>query len=357
MPRGLDVGKAPRDILYLDNKSIVEEFLMALLAAGASPETVKSYRAALMDFIEFLGDKPLREVTLSDVNKWRLTRLEKGFRRPRSSDRRAWLTTLHYYTLFLRRFFEWLGLNIRVPVTRRPVRRIDALRDEEVERLLKACRDALDVVIIRLLIDTGMRSRELLGLRVDDIDFDNNEIIVREAKYGRERRVLVTRETMEVLRSWIKLKGLKPGDRVIPLTYSGLYKRIKRLAKRAGIDVSKLRPHVLRHTFATRALRRGMSLPALQRLLGHTDIKTTQVYTHLTLEDIRREYAKLEENPSPGADRAVAGGTGVSSPGVLELRFCPRCGREWVQGARFCPFCGFDSASIFGARERSEAIV
>lgn len=338
MPRSLDVGRAPRDILYLDNKSIVEEFLAALIAAGASSDTVKAYRSALMDFIEFIGDKPLREITLSDVNRWRITRLEKGFKRSKSSDKRSWLTTLHYYTLFLRRFFEWLGLGVKVPVTRKPVRRVEALRDEEVERLLRACSDPLDNVIVRLLIDTGLRSRELIGLRVEDIDFDNREIIVREAKYGRERRVLVTRETLDVLRSWVKLKRLKPGDRVIPLTYSGLYKRIKRLAKRAGISVSKLRPHVLRHTFATRALRRGVSLPALQRLLGHKDIKTTQVYTHLTLEDIRREYSKLE------------GGF----PGNTVFKYCPRCGREWVPGARFCPLCGFDSYSIGGvARENA----
>ncbi len=327
IPRGLDIGRAPPEILELDNYSIMEEFLLALASAGASDDTIKAYYSAIKDFLEFIGDRRLREVSLSDVNRWRLERLRKGFPRSRSRDRRSWMTTLHYYTLFIRRFLEWLGIELRIPLTRRPVRRVEALSEEEVSRLLASCRDLLDSVIIRLLLDTGMRSRELLGVRVGDIDFQRGEIVVREAKYGRERRVLVTRETLGVLREWVRLRGLGPGDRVIPLTYSGLYKRIKKIASRAGIDPSRLRPHVLRHTFATRALRRGMSLFALQRLLGHSDIKTTQVYTHLTLEDIRGEYEK-----------ALGGG--------VNPRYCPRCGRPVVPGARYCPYCGLDLGAL-----------
>ncbi len=335
----LDIGSAPPGVLDMDNLSIVEEFLASLEAAGASPQTVKAYRAALMDFIGFLGDKPLRETGPREYNAWRMHRLRNGFPGSRGrGGRQGRLATLHYYSLFVRRFLRWLGLGFDAPVTRRPRRRVDALSEEEVRRLLDAARDPLDMVILRLLLDTGMRSRELLGLRVGDILFDEGVIVVREAKYGGERRVLATRETLEVLRAWIRLRGLGPRDPVVPLSYSGLYKRIRRLGERAGIPREKARPHILRHTFATRALRRGMSLPAVQRLLGHSDIKVTEIYTHLTLEDIRREYRRLEDEaaapPIPAHGRAV------------EPRFCPRCGRPWVPGARFCPYCGYDSALL-----------
>ncbi|RLG80343.1 MAG: integrase [Thermoprotei archaeon] len=349
MPRGFDIGKAPKEILDLDNYNILEEFLIALASAGASDETIRAYYSAIKDFLDFLGTKRIKDVRISDVNRWRLERLRKGFNRSRSRDRRSWMTTLHYYTLFIRRFLEWLGIELSIPVTRKPASKVEALSDTEIDRLLRSCNDPLDTIIIRLLLDTGLRSRELLGIRVSDIDFEGREIIVHEAKYGRERRVLVTRETLDAIRAWIKLKGLRDDDYLIPLTYSGLYKRIKRIARRAGIDYRKIRPHVLRHTFATRALRRGMNLFALQRLLGHSDVKTTQIYTHLTIDDLKREYEKALEGNSviEGASTSVADES-------LSIRFCPSCGKQVIPGARFCPYCGFNLLVLNGNKAIEE---
>ncbi len=319
MPAKIDLGEAPEDILELDNWEIMEEFLALLEASGASSETVKAYRSAITDFLEYLGDKPLRNVRLKDIIGWRNARLKNGFRKKRSRDKKSWMVTLHYYNLFIRRFLKWLGIRILVPNVKKPPRRINVLSSDEIEKLYKAVKDPLDKIILDLLLDTGLRSRELVNLKVRDIDLNEGVIIVKEAKYGKERRVIMTRKTLEELKAWINLRNLSEDDKVIPLTYSGLYKRLKRLAKRAGIDPGKMHPHILRHTFATMAIRKGMNIFSLQRLLGHSDIKTTQVYMHLTIDDIKKEYRIVMDDTS----------------------ICPNCGRQVPLDAVFCPYCGF----------------
>ncbi len=304
-----DLGPPPDGILDKPNEEIVEEFIAALISAGASEKTAKVYRAAIMDFIEFIGNKPLREVTLDDVRRWRIDRLRNGFPRKRRhkkikdpiEERRWRQATLHYYTLLLRGFFQWLGLKVNVPVVKAPRRReVEALSEQEIQKLLDSIRDVLDLLIVGLLVETGLRAQEALELRWRDIDFNTSEIRVRAAKYGEERIVFFGPLTRYALTLWYYEKRPRTLDeKVLGISYSGLYKRLKTLAKRAGIDPRKVRPHVLRHTFATQALRKGMSLIAVQKLLGHRDVKITQVYTHLLREDIKRQYIQAFQSSTP----------------------------------------------------------
>jgi integrase/recombinase XerD len=290
----------PPRILEKSNEEVLEAFLAALAAGGASPKTVKAYRAAIADFLAFIGDKPLRDVGDADVAAWIYRRLSEGVRRPRSpgdeffKEQRERQVTMHYYTLFLRGFFEWLGLSVHVPVVKKPRgRSVEALSPAEIERLLNAVNDALDLLIVALLFETGLRAQEAVSLKLRDIDFARREIRVRNAKYGEERIVFYGALTEQALQIWLQLNpGLRPDDKLLGISYSGLYKRLKALAKRAGIDPRKVRPHVLRHTFATEALRRGVPLPVVQRLLGHRDIKVTQIYLHLVTDDVREAYQR-----------------------------------------------------------------
>lgn len=340
-----DIDPPPENILEKTNDKILEIFLNTLISAGATDKTVKSYRAAIMDFLNFIGNKPLREISISDVNKWKSYRLKKGFDREKTHDlsevRKARLTTLHYYTLFLRGFFQWLKLPVKVGIAKAPPRHmVNTLSLHEILRLLEASRDILDVVIVRFLLETGLRAEEALNVKVSDVDFERCEVKVRRGKFGSFRVVFFSKDLSELLKTWIKVKRLKREDKIIPLSYVGLWKRLKSLAKRAGINSSKVRPHVFRHTFATEALKKGMDVITLKNILGHSDVKITQIYTHLVKEDLREKYFRIFKEFIPSSNRQKS----IIKENILEnegFENCPGCKRTIPLDAIFCPYCGF----------------
>lgn len=281
----------PEDINEYTVWDALEEYLLSMEAGGASHKTIKAYRAGISDFLKFIGKKRVGEITSGDFTKWKLHRLRNGFPHG-SKDKKKIQMTLHYYSLYVRSFLKWLGIIDKAPAVSRPRgrRTLKSLSPAEVYALFQASRDILDMLIVSILFETGLRAQELLSLEIEDIDLENREIRVRGAKYGEERAVFIGPTSYAILKDYLKNAD---GPKLIPLSYSGLYKRLKTLAKRAGVDASKVRPHVLRHTFATEALKRGLNLIALQSLLGHKDIKTTQIYLHLMKEDLKKAYLKI----------------------------------------------------------------
>lgn len=293
----------PRGVRRLSLERASSLFISALRAAGASEKTLRAYHAAIKSFVAYVGPgKPVSGLSSEDYVSWLSELQQRGVRRPRGSG--STRNTIHYYALFVRKFLRWLGLDEDLPVPPRDNGRIeDVLTPGEVERLLGAVSDITDLIIVSLLFETGIRVGELLSIRIADIDLNNGTIRVR-GKYGKERIVFFGPLSRAAIEALLSQKRPGPYDRLVDLTYQAVYKRLKKLALRAGLDPRKVRPHVLRHTFATEALRRGMSLPALQRLLGHSSIRITQRYLHLVTEDLRREYYEkfaVQPGPAPAA--------------------------------------------------------
>jgi integrase/recombinase XerD len=261
-------------------------FVQLLQVSGAGRGTVKIYSTAIRDFLDFIKKDP-RTVTTQDVVNW-IYSLSSRVGKNQNVDTRGRASTIRTYVLAVRRFLKWLGVNVRPPIpkVRNPERM--ALDDKTVQLVIDSCRRTRDKAIIALLLDTGLRSSELLSLKVKDVDMTRMTIVVKETKNGEQRIVFFTPRTAELLRKYINREGLTSDQPLFNLSYQALYKLVRSIGKRVGIPW--LRPHILRHTFATMAIRRGVPLPAVQRILGHRDIKTTQVYTHLITEDLERSY-------------------------------------------------------------------
>ncbi|MFP3201037.1 MAG: tyrosine-type recombinase/integrase [Sulfolobus sp.] len=268
------------------------DFINSLLIAGASENTIKVYSIAVKDFLNYIKKDP-RTVTASDVNNWIINVMRRGTRDKKRIEinemKRRKMVTARLYIIAVLRFLKWLGKDIK-PVTPR-IRRneIFALDEETFNKLLEITKRTSDKLILKLLFDTGLRAKELLSIKVSDIDFKRGSITVRNTKNQETRTVFFTEGTKSLLIKYIKSKGLKSDDKLFNLTYNALYKRLKRIGKKIGID---LRPHLLRHTFATVAIKKGVPLPAVQKLLGHKDIRTTQIYTHLLTTDLENIYRK-----------------------------------------------------------------
>ncbi len=279
----------PRGVEGLTLAEAGEAFLSALAASGMSFKSLKVYRAALANLAAFAGrDKRVAEVTPElyvEWLRWLRGRVEAGL---------TGQSTAHYYSVMVRRFLAWLGVDVSgLPALPRGRRGFSsALNWSEVEALLAASRDLWDALIVAFMSESGVRVGELLSLTWGDVDLERGEARVR-GKYGKERVVVLGPITRLLLAELKERLSPGPGDRVVPLSYKAVYKRLKSLARRAGLPPERVRPHVLRHTFATEALRRGMSLASLQRLLGHSSIRITELYLHLTGEDVRREYESV----------------------------------------------------------------
>ena len=282
-----------------------EQFLDAVwLESGLSENTLNAYRADLAAFEGWLGKKklPLDAVTRAELLGYLAANVRQGLR-PRSSARR--LSTL-------RRFYRYLlreGLigedptaDVRSPSLGRPLPK--SITEASVEKLLAAPPETTLGVRDRAMLETmyasGLRVSELVALTLNELDLTTGLVRVT-GKGGKERIVPLGDEATSRLGDY--LKGARPSllgeqksgavfltRRGQPMTRQAFWQLIKRYSAAAGID-SSLSPHSLRHAFATHLLNHGADLRSVQMLLGHADLSTTQIYTHVAKARLQTLHA------------------------------------------------------------------
>ncbi|CCQ09803.1 Site-specific recombinase XerD [Pseudoalteromonas luteoviolacea B = ATCC 29581] len=295
-----DNFEAPQEQLVTpENDSFIELFLDNLyLEQGLSDNTISSYRSDLVKCAQFLGQQSWFDVTSNDFNRYLAFRHDKGFK-SRSTARA--LSALKRFFQFLQRDHQLSAspvANIAQPKIGQSLPK--TLTEQEVEALLSAPNveepmGLRDKAMLELLYATGLRVTELVTLRMEQVNLRQGVVLVK-GKGGKERLVPMGEEAQDWILQFLQYGRshmvkhatdfLFPSKRGIGMTRQTFWHRIKHYAILAGV-VSPLSPHTLRHAFATHLLNHGADLRVVQMMLGHSDLSTTQIYTHVASERLK----------------------------------------------------------------------
>jgi site-specific recombinase XerD len=299
----------------------VSNFLEYLeLEQNRSLKTIQNYSHYLTRLSDFAGDIKLSDIDVELIRKWRLWLNRLG---TNTSDELS-KTTQNYHLIALRSFLKFCarrGLDalpadkIELARTKRP--QVTFLTPEEIERL-SSQPDSTSLVglrdraIIELLFSSGLRVSELVGLDRDHINLKRREFMVR-GKGQKDRPIFISEDAATCIERYLQKRedNVKPlfirysGNKQVDL--SGNYHRltarsvqrmVARYARLAGIT-KHVSPHTLRHSFATDLLMNGADLRSVQAMLGHSNIATTQIYTHVTDPHLKAVHEKFHKTKNP----------------------------------------------------------
>jgi integrase/recombinase XerD len=277
------------------------ESFLALLAARRSPRTVDAYRRDLASLAAWLG-RPPSSAGRDDLEGW-LADLRARGQAPSSVARRAAAARTFFRHLVVLGFrADNPAAELDLPRRRRTLPRTLSPRD--VERLIDAAngiapRDLRDRALVELLYGAGLRVSEAVGLDCGRVDLEERLVRV-VGKGGKERVVPLGRQGVEALRRYLArgrpyLDRRRRPDLFLnaqggALTRAGAFLVLRRLAARAGLEPERVHPHLLRHSFATHLLEGGADLRSVQEMLGHADLGTTEIYTHVSERRRRDTY-------------------------------------------------------------------
>ncbi|MCL1804425.1 MAG: site-specific tyrosine recombinase XerD [Clostridiales bacterium] len=293
----------------MDFEQAVEEYALYLVVEiGLAKSTAAGYRGDLMGFVRYMSQKNIDgwdSVDLSLMTTYLHDLRSKGVKP----------VTISRKLSALRGFFHYLRKEKRMASD--PAAFMDnpkkaeilpkALSNEDVERILDSMdppgslADIRDMAILELLYAGGLRASELLSLQLRDLDLDLGYLRCI-GKGNKERIVPIGGKAITAIRNYLTscrpVAAADPGERAVflnrrgkPLSRQWLWGMVRDRAGRAGIQ-AQVSPHTFRHSFATSLLIGGADLRSVQELLGHSDVSTTQVYTHLTDQRLREAYKK-----------------------------------------------------------------
>jgi len=268
-----------------------KRFIDDLRLKNFSDSTIKVYVQAVEKFAKFLGRSP-DESTAEDVRAFLIHELDRGLSRSYCVIQQNALR--HLYLDTLGRADELKS----IPRPKRERRLPVVLSREEVRRLFAVTGNLKHKALLMVAYDAGLRLSEILNLRSEDIDSQRMVIRVRQGKGKKDRYTRLSAGLLKLLREYwreyhpesLLFPGAHPNKRYDIATPGHI---LKKLCRKAGIT-KRVSMHTLRHSFATHLLEAGTNLRVIQRLLGHANIQTTCLYTHISIEDLREAPSPME---------------------------------------------------------------
>lgn len=285
---------------------------------GRSLKTVENYDRYLTRFLNFTKNDNPTNITDTSVREFRIWLNRQSTGNNRATGETLSKKTQNYYLIALRAFLKYLARQDvkslapeRIELAKVTERSLDLITHEELQRLLNSpkgtdLKDLRDKAILELLFSTGLRVSELCSLTAD-MDLKSDELSIR-GKGGKVRVVFISQEAKDAVKKYLGARkdmsdalfiqiesgiGKKQKTKdASPLTKRSVERIVKQHAILAGIS-KKVTPHVMRHMFATDLLSNGADLRSVQAILGHANIGTTQIYTHVTdkhLRDIHKKF-------------------------------------------------------------------
>ncbi|WP_420577991.1 site-specific tyrosine recombinase/integron integrase [Ekhidna sp.] len=270
----------------------LEQLRIKLAARRYSKSTQQVYYHCFRSFLAHVYPLPLHQVGREQVYDYHRKLIEKQ-NISRSTQNQSINAIKFYLEHVLGQDRQSFNLERPKKVQKLP----EVLSVEEVARILKASGNLKHKAILTTLYSAGLRIGELLSLKTADIDSDHMRIWVREGKGCKDRLTTLSPHLLKLLRAYFRkyrpYEYLFEGQNGGPYSSTSIRKILAKACHRAGIH-KKVRPHTLRHSFATHLLEQGTNLRYIQSLLGHTSAKTTEIYTHVSSKNLEEIKSPLD---------------------------------------------------------------
>jgi site-specific recombinase XerD len=296
-------------------QALITDFLEYLeIEQNRSQKTISNYDHYLTRLVDYAGDIEIKDITPELVRKWRLWLNRLG---TNTSDELQ-KTTQNYHLIALRSFLKYCAKRDipaltadKIELSRTKRKQVTFLSEEELERLfdqpdITTEAGLRDRAIMELLYSGGLRVSELVGLNKENINLKRLEFMVR-GKGQKDRPIFISQEAAAWVEKYLSIRqdtspalfvrvgGHKKVDtsgNYLRLTARSVQRMIARYALMAGITKS-VSPHTLRHSFATDLLMNGADIRSVQAMLGHSNIATTQIYTHVTDPHLKKVHEQF----------------------------------------------------------------